>query len=241
MWLKLNLLEALPKEFVFKKFSLTLNSKGVCSMSHAKSLTRKIQAKRTPLILERDYPNSLLEKSDPDYAEQTCCYCEQRFMPKNPLYKKTFEHLDNDNTNQELWNLAWAHWKCNQDKKNTSDLQIQAKVIISHNQQWEENHSFDSLKERDKTVENDDRTETEMQESSMPIVERYLAKNLTDDKDVIHMTKALDSIAFLIYKATGHGSQQTVRRYINMLTSDDGKYERRKIEGKTFILRRSGN
>ena len=38
-------------------------------MPVAKSLTKRIIAQRTPLIIERDYPRSLLHFEDPDYEE----------------------------------------------------------------------------------------------------------------------------------------------------------------------------
>ena len=66
------------------------------STLQARSLTSAIKAKRTPVIIERDYPND---------KEYTCCFCEQRFLNNTVKWKKTWEHLDNDETNEELWNL----------------------------------------------------------------------------------------------------------------------------------------
>ena len=36
-------------------------------MPQAKSITKRIQAQRTPLIIERNYPNSKLLIEDPDF------------------------------------------------------------------------------------------------------------------------------------------------------------------------------
>ncbi len=94
----------------------------------ARSLTSSVKAKRTPLIIERDYPNG---------EEPTCCYCEQRFINNTSKWKKTWEHLDNDETNEELWNLMWAHWYCNQKKKYFIDYQIMAQDLIKKNQEWQ--------------------------------------------------------------------------------------------------------
>jgi len=213
-------------------------------LTYAKTLTKRIVAQRTPLILERDYPNSLLPKNDPDYEEPTCCYCEQRFMPKSTLWTRTFEHFDNNSENQELWNLGWVHWKCNQDKKNDTDLQILAREIISRNRKWEESYNFELSNEK-KFTENTEPikpdSEIEISKTNYPIVEKYLTERITTDGKILYKN-ALASCAYICKKRTTNGSVQAARNYIDMLTSDEGPFMIIKDENeKKIIVKRHGN
>ena len=199
-------------------------------MPPAKSLTKNIQAKRTPLIIERDYPNG---------EEQTCCFCEQRFIDGDGVWHKTWEHLDNDKENEELWNLAWAHWHCNEKKRHDSDLQIQAREIIKKNQEWEENYDFESVREREREIDKEPKTEIDINVTHFKIATEFLAEKINEVNPRYPLEDAIYSIVTRCRKKTGHGSHQAVRGYLKELTCSENKYQMEEKDGK-FIVRRTG-
>lgn len=200
---------------------------------HARSLTVAVKSKRTPLIIERDYPNG---------EEFICCYCEQRFLKNNPLWKKTWEHLDNDETNQELWNLKWAHWYCNQKKKTFTDYHIIAREFIKKNQEWQNKFDFEEfLRERKIKQPVEEHTEIELNIAHYEEATKFLAERLPDEDARHLLTDTINCISLRCRKKTGHGSSQSVRNYINELCCSEGNYKIQKISGKNYILRRIGN
>lgn len=200
-------------------------------MPQAKSLTRNIMAKRTPFMLERDCPNG---------EEQVCCFCEQRFLEGNTKWKRTWEHLDNDDENEELWNLAWAHHYCNEKKRHDADLQILAREIIKKNQQWEESYDFESAREKERENKTDEQTEIDLNVAHRQIVSEFLAEKLSNDLSW-EFNDAINCITLRCETQTGHGSKQSVRNYLDVQSCSEGKYLKEKIKGKTFLKRRTGN
>lgn len=200
-------------------------------MPPAKSLTKNIQAKRTPFIIERDYS---------DGEEYTCCFCEQRFLPGNTLWRRTWEHLDNKEENEELWNLSWAHWKCNEKKKTDADLQIQAREIIKKNKQWEETFDFESAREGERKIDTYTHTEMDLNIAHFKVTTEYLAEKIPEIGIHYPEEDAIYSIVARCRKLTGHGSHQSVRGYLKELTCSEGKYNCKKIDGVKQIFRRTG-
>ncbi len=210
-------------------------------MPVAKSLTIRIKKQRTPLVLKRDYPLSLLYLEDPCYEEPTCCYCEQRFILGHTLWKKTWEHLNNDKTCEYLWNLAWAHWKCNQDKMHDNfDLQFLAQDIIRKNKEWEANHDFELSSEREKITDTHPHTEIDLNIAHSQVATEYLAEKINNTNPQYPEEDAIYSIVTRCRRLTGHGSAQAVRGYLKELTCSENKYAIEKVKGKKFIIRRTG-
>lgn len=209
-------------------------------MPSPKSITRRIIAQRTPLVLERDYPLSLLHPEDPEYEEPVCCYCEQRFISGHKLWHKTWEHLDNDKTNQALWDLSWSHWHCNEKKKNDTDLQIQARDIIKKNREWEANYDFESASEREKTTDTQPHTEIDLSIAHFKVATEYLAEKINGVNPRYPLEDSIYSIVTRCRTLTGHGSSQATRGYLKELTCSENKYEIEKKDGKKFIIRRTG-
>ena len=207
--------------------------KGISSRLQARSLTSSVKAKRTPLIIERDYPNG---------EEPTCCYCEQRFINNTSKWKKTWEHLDNDDTNEELWNLMWAHLYCNQIKKTFTDYQIMARELIKKNQEWQNVFDIEEfLRERKIKQPTQEHTEIDLNVRHWQITEQFLAEKLPDDQSKYLLTDAINCITLRCKKDTGHGSPQAVRNYLNTLACSEGPYKIEKIDGKNYIFRRTGS
>ena len=207
--------------------------KRVGNTMHARSLTSSIKAKRTPSIIERDYPNDI---------EYTCCFCEQRFLNNTVKWKKTWEHLDNDETNEELWNLMWAHWDCNQKKKTCIDYQIMASNFIKKNQEWQNNFDFERfLRERKIKQPKEEHTEIELNTAHFQKTVEFLAEKITDEESKQLLNDTIYCIAARCRKETGHGSPQAVRNYLNELCCSEGLYKIEKNSGKNYIMKRTEN
>ena len=204
----------------------------VGSILHARSLTVAVKAKRTPLIIERDYSNG---------EEYSCCFCEQRFLNDTPKWKKTWEHLDNDETNEELWNLMWAHWYCNEKKKTFIDYQIMAIDFIKKNQEWQNTFNTEEfLRERKIKQPREEHTEIELNTAHFQKTVEFLAEKITDDEPRHLLKDAIYCITARCRKDTGHGSPQAVRNYINELCCSEGSYKIEKKSGKNYIMRGNG-
>ena len=200
-------------------------------MSQAKSLTRNIQSKRYPLILERDYPNGI---------EVTCCFCEQRFIDDSVLWSRTWEHLDNDKENQELYNLTFAHWHCNEKKKNDFDMQLFAFEQVKINKEWESKFTFEPARERERENKTAtyEQTEIDLNKAHFEIAENFLTEKLSVLNNRYLLSDAVSCIVLRCKKLTGHGSSQSVRNYLNVLSCTEGIYRIEKVEGKSFVQMR---
>ncbi len=206
---------------------------GVSSILHARSLTTAVKARRVPLLIERDYSND---------EEHICCYCEQRFLNDIPKWKKTWEHLDNDETNEELWNLMWAHWNCNQKKKYFIDYQIMAQDLIKKNQEWQNIFDIEEfLKERKIKQPTEEHTEIELNTAHFQKTTEFLAEKIPDEESEHLLNDAIYCIAARCRKETGHGSSQAVRNYLNELCCSEQRYKIVKKSGKNYIMKRTGN
>jgi len=201
-------------------------------MPPAVSLTRNLQAKRTPLLIERNWP---------DGEEHVCCFCEQRFLQGNSKWSRTWEHLDNDKTNEALWNLEWAHLYCNEKKRHDADLQILARELIKKNQEWETKFNFDafeSARESERKTDTDEHTEIDLNKAHFEIAENFLHEKITKKNPRYLLSDAVSCIVLRCKKQTGHGSSQSVRNYLNVLSCTEGDYDTDKIEGKNYIFER---
>ena len=208
-------------------------------MAIAKQLTLNLKTRYTPIILQRDYPNGVTP---------TCFYCEQRFIKNHPLWKKEWDHLDNDTTHNDVSNHVWAHAHCNERKKNDLDWQILASEKKKQNEKW----AVESLGEGEKKRVNTAHTQTQPNEqidanadaarlAEEFLIERLLPRNgrpAIDDQ--IDFNEAADTIAYRCFKKHGHGSQNTITRILKMLTCDDSSFGREKRDGRTVIFRSEG-
>ena len=203
-----------------------------------KSLTRNLEAKMEPYLRQRDDPKSLLPVNHPDYLECTCCFCEQRFLEGDIKWGKTNEHLDNNRENNKPWNIAKAHRYCNEKKRYDSDLQIIASELIERNKKYEDEHPFESARERNKTQPIDEQTEIDLNVAHHEIAENFLHEKIIPQYPRYLLSDSINCIVLRCRKQTGHGSAQAIRNYINVLACTEGKYQIEKIEGKNYVQKR---
>ena len=193
------------------------------------SLSPAIKTERYPLIIQRDYPNN---------SPQVCCFCRQEFINGDFTYKRTWEHLDGNDKNQDLVNLAFSHWRCNQLHKYSRVLKQKSVDLIQRNRNWEKQYDFESLRAREKTSTTNEPTEIDLNVAHNEITEDYLTELINGKNSRIQLTDSINCIALRCRKKTGHGSIPSVRNYLNILACSEGEYKIEKIEGKNYITRR---
>lgn len=203
-----------------------------------KQLTLTQKAKWTPVILERDFPNGITP---------TCLYCGQNFIDNDPDYDREWDHLDCNRRNNTPENLAWAHRRCNILKERKLDWQYIAQDKKKQNEKW---HGG-SLGEREgnKTAHTQMQPNEQIDANADAALEteKYLTERLLPlpgkipAEQRLDFTEAADVIAYRCYKKHGHGSQNTITRILKMLTCDDSPFDRVKQDGRTWIVRRTGN
>ena len=121
-------------------------------MTIAKSLSTSTRKTFTPLILLRDY------KFD---EPQTCKLCQKPFSEFGNT-ARTFDHIINDHSINELWNLWFVHFICNQQKKAIQQKYANRKIlapeemrfikyipkIIEDNKKWQETFNFENYQKK---------------------------------------------------------------------------------------------
>lgn len=187
--------------------------------------------KRLSMSLKRKYLPLLIERDD----GFICFYC------KTPLnyHKDIFEHLnDNDNDNR-LENLVLACQSCNNKKSTSKEMHDLAEIKLDFN----ERSIFVGEKKFSSDIEDESQEvskEIEINKTNFEITEKYITEVIQTDGSILFQD-ALDSCVYLCKKKTGHGSQQSVRNYINTLTSVVAPFEIVRNEtGKKVIVRKGG-
>lgn len=148
-----------------------------------------------------------------------------------------FEHLNNNRYDNRIENIALAHQACNIKKSTYTDYQIIASEKLKEN----ESKLFVGEKNRAALEIKEASTEIDINVTNYDIAKKFLLERIKTDGSIGY-TDALNSISFLCKEKTGHGSQQSVRNYINSLTSPVGTFMMIKNEeGKKIIVKRAGN
>jgi hypothetical protein len=198
---------------------------------NTKQLTLNKKAKFTPIIIERNYP---------DGAEHTCIFCGQPFIDDDPDWRRVWEHLDNNDSNNEVWNMDWAHDRCNQIKKFSAELQIIAHDKIKINKKWISASLGGGGEKLNKETQPNEQIDANREASQ--ITELYLIERLLPCGDRPPIDKELDYndtkdvITYRCYKKFGHGSQNTIDRALKMMTCSESPFCRKKRDGRLVIF-----
>ena len=186
--------------------------------------------------MERDYKNE---------SEPTCIFCEQRFILYDTRWAKVWEHLDNDDTNNTFENSAWAHKKCNEDKKFNYDFQLIATEKLKQNILYSGSLGVERRREKPNT-DTHTNEQIDANQQILEISEKYLAERLLSqlgrppNETELNWNDTRETIAFRCYKKHRHGSQSTVYRALKLLTCGEAPYRRDKIDGNLKIFKREG-
>lgn len=177
-----------------------------------------------PILLQRDGPN--------------CFYCNIPFNPLDPQMRRTYDHLNNDKHLNDIQNLVLAHEFCNNKKKFNQEYQIMAKEKFRLNSLL----VFEGLSE---SVRNKPGPMPAGQEIDINVAIKketwaYLQEHLIrQEKPAINFNDTAESIAFMFWEHTGHGSSQTVGRALKEFTSTAAPFKREEEGGEIVIRKRT--
>ena len=161
-----------------------------------------------------------------------CIYCKKSFRnSREPI----IEHLNNDRSDNRRDNLAYAHQKCNVLKGTQNDGKFLEIGLLKLEENELHNYVGESFLEKE--PKKDASTEIEINHKCYEITEQYLTDKILEKvwipyKGVIH------NISFLAIQKTGHGSVQSIRSHLMILTSDDAPFEIMNDEKEGKIIRR---
>ena len=184
---------------------------------------------------------TLSEKQKLEYLPQlihrddgfNCFFCKTKLVVGNFI----FEHLNRNRSDNRLENLVLACQSCNIKKVSDSDLQILAK------QKLKENESKIFLREKiciEDPGPHNVSTEIDINITNFAITKQHISEVITTDEFILYKD-AINSSTYLCHEKTGHGSQQSVRNYIDMLISDVGPFMITRDEnGKKIIVKKKG-
>lgn len=187
-----------------------------------------------------------------------CYYCKVQglpaeFVPGHKHLKRTMDHLNRNEQDHRLENLALAHAMCNQKHKdNHTEISVLAQMKLKENvnsdrQSLSEKESEGAQVRAGEKAEPRDTNalkETDINMIVNKITIAYLEEKLPKDseKEILY-SQALRSIHYLTIKETGgRGSEQAVRRAINAQCSEYAPWEEYAAGvGKRLIRRRKEN
>lgn len=180
-----------------------------------------------PLILKRD--------------GNCCFYCKKEFsknkilLTLNPKQKRIWEHLNNKETDSRLENLVFAHEGCNEKKKTDFDMQLLADAKLADN---EKDAEFTASHHNSTKA-----TSAEMDSNSagLNMTYDYLDEQLQSHngnppiETKLRIKDVCDLLAGRLFKLLGHGSQETIRRHIDILTTEDWEFFKFKEGEKWWV------
>ena len=101
--------------------------------------------------------------------------------------------------------------------------------------------SFDNYRYSEDLSHQEASTEIDINQKNFELTKKFLFERIKVDGSMTY-SNALNSCAFYCRGKTGHGSQQAIRNYLDMLTSDVGPFMiARDDNNKKIIVLREGN
>lgn len=181
------------------------------------------------MIILRDYSKGAIHK---------CCYCKVKFDENVPKRRLNWEHLNDDNTNQQLWNLAWSCVECNQRKRNNYDLKILGMDLILINKEFEAIATSESTAvcETSELKQQTKHSEIDLSPVMFEIAQQFLQEKLDKVNKRLTTKLAANTIAARCIKRLGQGSPVTARRNLDILSTEEFIYKIDKIEGQFYIM-----
>jgi len=187
----------------------------------AKHLSQKKKLEILPFLIERD-------------GGFHCFYCEKPLSIETLVY----EHLNSKPQDNRFENLVLSCQSCNVKKGNDFDLMILGEEKLRENElkHFVQKNKFQELQNKQEAS-----TEISINQSNFEITEQHLRERLAVE-DSLEYTMTINNCACICRKKTGHGSQQSVRNYIDILTCEEGPFMiSRNDERKKIIVKRRGN
>lgn len=199
----------------------------------------------TPGIMERDYPNL-------EYKDCTCFYCGEKFDDNSVHFSRVWEHLNDNESDNRPENMVWAHAVCNEEKKNNYDWKILAAEKLRENQKWAQRNEPAIKGEMEGARTFSQHKPTSDEADVAAVLYKHAVQLLTQEllpqggnppkRDSIPLKEAAECVDYLTKVETGgRGSQSAAQRHLETLSCAISKdFERRSINGKQIIFRRTG-
>jgi len=180
------------------------------------TLTKRIQTILLPFIMERDNEGFV------------CWYC------KKPLFffKYIFEHLDDDRTHNEFENFVISCSSCN--KRKVDDAEMKQRAF----QKLDQNKNSDYLRERKHLIDElttEASPEIEINIACTDITKQFITEKVESDGFILK-SEALYCSVYLCREKTGHGSTQSCREYIKILTCEVAPFKIVRDENNRKII-----
>ena len=159
-------------------------------------------------------------------------------VPTDTNLIKEYDHLNNDQTDNRLENLVHAHRICNRQKMLNNIWIIKAKTKLRDNER-----SAIVLPIAHTDTDRDITVETETNNIFAVITSQTLSYYLQRDGDnppraeFVSEKKFLDLVTAKAYKITGHASQVTMRRVLDMFCTPEFQYVKQRDEKWHWIIR----
>ena len=161
-----------------------------------------------------------------------CLYCSVELE----LEDVAIDHLNNDSSDNRPENLCISCQSCNVKKANDTRLQMIAMAKLESNSK----SSFDNFKYSEDESHQEPSTEIEISKRNKKIVKQFILEILNTEGSIPY-GEALNSATMICQEKTETGSQESVRKYLDMYTSRAGPFMISKDEnGKKIIVKRSG-
>jgi len=166
----------------------------------------------------------------------SCFYCHYDFKNVEECW---LEHLDDDRTNNTPDNIVFTCRSCNVKKQHDESMRVQAREKLRVNQMMNYVRDWKELQK----LQKESSEAVAINESNCNTTIKWLERRLVIDSETsmtVLLKEAVDTITFECKDKTGHGSQQSIRNYIDYLTSSAPKapFEIFKQDNKRYIRRK---
>ena len=164
----------------------------------------------------------------------SCFYCNYDF--KN-IRECWLEHLDDDRTNNTPDNIVFTCRSCNVKKQHDESMRVQAREKLRVNQMMNYVRDWTELQK----IQKESSEAVAINESNCNTTIKWLEERLPlGSSNTVLLKEAVDTITCECKYNTGHGSQQSIRNYIDYLTSSSPKapFEIFKLDNKRYIRRK---
>ena len=163
-----------------------------------------------------------------------CFYCHYEFKNVKECW---LEHLDDDRTNNNPDNIVFTCRRCNVKKTHDESMRVQAREKLRVNQMMNYVRNWKELQK----LQKESSEAVAINESNCNTTIKWLEERLPlGSSNTVLLKEAVDTITCECKYNTGHGSQQSIRNYIDYLTSSSPKapFEIFKLDNKRYIRRK---
>jgi len=190
-------------------------------MSNRLHLTPKQRRELTDIIVARGDP-------------YCCFYCHYEFKNVKECW---LEHLDDDRTHNNPDNIVFTCRRCNAKKQHDHVMRMKAEEKLRHNESLEYVRDWKELQK----LQKEPSEAVAINQSNCDTTVQWLEERLPlGSSNIVLVKEAVDTITFECKDKTGYGSQQSIRNYIDYLTSSAPKapFEIFKQDNKRYIRRK---